>query len=259
MTARLNYLHSWIGRIQAEREFLSPRLAQQLATGLAYEGALRAGGPLPARWHRALVPHIVAQSNVSAHGHSKRSGVIPQVPMPRHTWVGSRVRFGHPLVVASEVICTSHDLYVAAKKGHTGNLPFVSLRHEREDLEGPLICEEQDVVYRESATTTYTAAPDHRAGGLSPGRSGRIRYCSFAVSPTLFNGHRLRHDCLCRGTSRLSGAGHPHDTDHEVVGRSPAAQPSRKIDRFFSFKAVRPCLFGPRFISTKPASPDRPK
>ena len=158
MTAELDYLRTWIGRTQAEREFVSPRLAQQLAATLDYEDVPHAGSPLPPLWHWALFPHIVSQSQVGADGHPKRGGFLPPVPLPRRMWAGSRVRFERPLVVGSEVTRTSQILDVAAKEGRTGKLVFVRLRHELEDLEGPLVSEEQDIVYRESATTAYTAA-----------------------------------------------------------------------------------------------------
>ena len=129
MTAELNYLRTWIGRTQTEQEFVSPRLASQLAATLGFEGEVGMGCPLPPLWHWALFPHIVSQSNIGSDGHPKRGGFLPPVPLQRRMWAGSRVRFDRSLVVGSEVSRTSQILDVAEKDGRTGKLVFVRLRH----------------------------------------------------------------------------------------------------------------------------------
>ncbi|MDE1012502.1 MAG: MaoC family dehydratase N-terminal domain-containing protein [Paraburkholderia fungorum] len=196
MTAELDYLRTWIGRTQTEREFVSPRLAQQLAATLDYEDVPRVGGRLPPLWHWAFFPHIVSQSQVGADGHPTRGGFLPPVPLPRRMWAGSRVRFERSLVVGSEVSRTSQILDVAAKEGRTGKLVFVRLRHELEDLEGPLISEEQDVVYRESAATAYTAATGPRAPTDFTWRREIVPdpVLLFRYSAETFNGHRIHYD-----------------------------------------------------------------
>jgi 3-methylfumaryl-CoA hydratase len=196
MTAELNYLRTWIGRTQTEQEFVSPRLASQLAATLGFEGEVGMGCPLPPLWHWALFPHIVSQSNIGSDGHPKRGGFLPPVPLQRRMWAGSRVRFDRSLVVGSEVSRTSQILDVAEKDGRTGKLVFVRLRHELEDLDGPLISEEQDIVYRESSTTAYTAA----TGPLAPTEFTWQRQIVpdpvllFHYSADTFNGHRIHYD-----------------------------------------------------------------
>lgn len=196
MTAELNYLRTWIGRTQTEQESASPRLARQLAATLGYEDEVGIGCALPPLWHWALFPHIVSQSQVGSDGHPKRGGFLPPVPLPRRMWAGSRVRFERPLVVGREVTRTSQILDVAEKEGRTGALVFVRLRHELEDLDGPLISEEQDVVYREFPATPYTAA----TGPLAPAEFTWQREIMpdpvllFRYSADTFNGHRIHYD-----------------------------------------------------------------
>ena len=243
MTAELNYLRTWIGRTQTERESVSPRLAHQLAATLGYEDGLGIGCPLPALWHWALFPHIVSQSQVGSDGHPKRGGFLPPVPLPRRMWAGSRVQFERALVVGSEVSRTSQILDVAEKEGRTGKLVFVRLRHELEDLDGPLISEEQDVVYRESSTTAYTAA----AGPLAPAEFTWQREIApdpvllFRYSADTFNGHRIHYD----RTYAREQEGYPALVVHgpltatlliDLVRRS---LPGESIASF-SFKAVNP-------------------
>ncbi|MGX7000119.1 FAS1-like dehydratase domain-containing protein [Caballeronia sp. KNU42] len=243
MTAELNYLRTWIGRTQTEQEFVSPRLASQLAATLEFEGEAGIGSPLPPLWHWALFPHIVSQSNIGSDGHPKRGGFLPPVPLQRRMWAGSRVRFDRSLVVGSEVTRTSQILDVAEKDGRTGKLVFVRLRHELEDLDGPLISEEQDIVYRESSTTAYTAA----TGPLAPTEFTWQReivpdpVLLFRYSADTFNGHRIHYD----RTYAREQEGYPALVVHgpltatlliDLVRRNI---PGKSIASF-SFKAVNP-------------------
>jgi 3-methylfumaryl-CoA hydratase len=243
MTAELNYLRTWIGRTQTEQEFVSPRLAQQLAATLGLEDGISIGCPLPALWHWALFPQIVSQSQVGLDGHPKRGGFLPPVPLPRRMWAGSRVWFERPLVVGSEVSRTSQILDVAEKEGRTGKLVFVRLRHELEDLEGPLISEEQDVVYRESSASAYTSA----TGPSAPTEFTWQReivpdpVLLFRYSADTFNGHRIHYD----RTYAHEQEGYPALVVHgpltatlliDLVRRS---LPGESIASF-SFKAVNP-------------------
>ena len=243
MTAELDYLRTWIGRTQAEREFISPRLAQQLAATLDYEDVPIAGSPLPPLWHWAFFPHIVSQSQVGVDGHPTRGGFLPPVPLPRRMWAGSRIRFERPLVVGSEVTRTSQILDVAAKEGRTGKLVFVRLRHELEDLEGPLVSEEQDIVYRESAATAYTAATGPSAPAEFTWKREIVPdpVLLFRYSADTFNGHRIHYD----RTYAQEQEGYPALVVHgpltatmliDLVRRS---LPDESIASF-SFKAVNP-------------------
>jgi 3-methylfumaryl-CoA hydratase len=243
MTAELNYLRTWIGRTQTEQEFVTPRLASQLAATLGFESEAGIGSPLPPLWHWALFPHIVSQSNIGSDGHPKRGGFLPPVPLQRRMWAGSRVRFDRSLVVGSEVTRTSQILDVAEKDGRTGKLVFVRLRHELEDLDGPLISEEQDIVYRESSTTAYTAA----TGPLAPTEFTWQReivpdpVLLFRYSAGTFNGHRIHYD----RTYAREQEGYPALVVHgpltatlliDLVRRNI---PGKSIASF-SFKAVNP-------------------
>jgi 3-methylfumaryl-CoA hydratase len=120
---------------------------------------------------------------------------------------------------------------------------FVRLRHELEDSEGPLLSEEQDVVYRESATTAYSAA----TGPTAPVEFTWKReivpdpVLLFRYSADTFNGHRIHYD----RTYAQEQEGYPALVVHgpltatlliDLVRRS---LPGESIASF-SFKAVNP-------------------
>jgi 3-methylfumaryl-CoA hydratase len=196
MRSNNDHLRSWIGRTQTERERVSPRLIQQLAATLDDERAPQAGETLPPLWHWALFPHIASQSQLGADGHPQGGGFLPPIALPRRMWAGSRVRFERPVVVGRDVTRTSQIIDVAGKEGRSGKLVFVRIRHELEDDEGPLLSEEQDVVYRESAAAPFTPA----TGPLAPTESTWSRtivpdpVLLFRYSASTFNGHRIHYD-----------------------------------------------------------------
>lgn len=243
MPSNNDHLRSWIGRTQTESELVSPRLAQQLAATLDYERAPKAGETLPPLWHWALFPHITTQSHITADGHPQRGGFLPPIPLPRRMWAGSRVRFERLPVVGSQVTRTSQIIDVASKEGRSGKLVFVRIRHELEDYEGPLISEEQDVVYREAAAEPFTPA----TSPLAPLETTWSRtivpdpVLLFRYSADTFNGHRIHYDRVYA----TSQEGYPALVVHgpltatllvDLVTRSA---PDEDVASF-SFKAVNP-------------------
>jgi 3-methylfumaryl-CoA hydratase len=243
MPSNNDHLRSWIGRTQTESELVSLRLAQQLAATLDYERAPKAGQTLPPLWHWALFPHIATQSHIGADGHPQRGGFLPPIPLPRRMWAGSLVRFERAVVVGSQVTRTSQIIDVASKEGRSGQLVFVRIRHEMEDYEGPLISEEQDVVYRESAAEPFKPA----TGPLAPMETtwrrtivpDPVLLCRYSADT--FNGHRIHYD----RAYAIGEEGYPALVVHgpltatllvDLVRRSV---PDKDVASF-SFKAVNP-------------------
>ncbi|WGS52359.1 MaoC family dehydratase N-terminal domain-containing protein [Paraburkholderia sp. D15] len=196
MAAELNHLRAWIGRTRTERELVSPRLASQLAATLDHESFPEEGAALPPLWHWALFPSIAAQAQLGADGHPQRGGFLPPVTLPRRMWAGSKLQFERPLTIGSVVTRTSHIVDVAEKEGRSGKLVFIRIRHQLEDDDGPLLSEEQDVVYKEAAASAY----QHATSPLAPDRFTWSRTITpdptllFRYSADTFNGHRIHYD-----------------------------------------------------------------
>lgn len=99
-------------------------------------------------------------------------------------------------MIGSEVTRTSEIVDVAGKEGRTGPLIFVRLRHELTDSYGPLISEDQDLVYRAYEKTRYIAA----TGPTAPLDFTWTRQIVpdsvllFRYSASTFNGHRIHYD-----------------------------------------------------------------
>ncbi|AYQ44068.1 MULTISPECIES: MaoC family dehydratase N-terminal domain-containing protein [Burkholderia] len=262
MSAAFDSLRDWIGRTQSERETVSPRLAAQLAALLDHEATLEPGDALPPLWHWALFPAIARQSHVGVDGHPTRGGFLPPVPLPRRMWAGSRVQFERPVRIGHEVTRTSQIVDVGAKEGRSGQLVFVRVRHQLEDVEGGLLSEEQDIVYRDAPRVP--SSPD---GGIDAPGDGTWRrlivpdpVLLFRYSAVTYNGHRIHYD-------------RPYATEQEgypaLVVHGPLTATllvdlvRRNLPRApiagFSFKAIGPLFDNEPFYvcaTHDPASPE---
>jgi 3-methylfumaryl-CoA hydratase len=121
------------------------------------------------------------------------------VPLPRRMWAGSRVVFASPLQIGNEVSRVSTIQSVGHKKGRSGELVFVTVRHQIYHGERLAIEEEQDLVYRESATGSArgTAATKKTNEPLVAQWSRELSpdaLLLFRYSALTFNSHRIHYD-----------------------------------------------------------------
>ena len=79
-------------------------------------------------------------------------------PLPRRMWVGGRLTFHSPVRIGEKVDRKTTITDLTAKSGRNGQLIFVTLRHEIASPGGIAITEEQDLVYREAASTPEASA-----------------------------------------------------------------------------------------------------
>ena len=195
-------LQAWVGRFETREGTIDPGAVARLDATLDRAPAgRRAGEPAPplAHW-LAFLPED-RQSALGEDGHARRTegGLLPPIPdLPRRMWAGGRLRFpgalpmGEPLTRRSEVVSA------ARKAGRSGDLAFVSVRHEVSRPAGPpLLIEEHDILYRggagagaaRPAAEAEAEAPAHRARTLTPDAVLLFRF-----SALTFNGHRIHYD-----------------------------------------------------------------
>lgn len=75
-------------------------------------------------------------------------------------WAGSRIRFLRDISLGAPLTRTSSVAAVSPKSGRSGNMLFVTVRHEIRDESGdPAIVDEHDIVYRE-ASPLGASCPD---------------------------------------------------------------------------------------------------
>ncbi len=103
--------------------------------------------------------------------------------------------FHAPLFPGEEITKTSTILKVEAKSGKSGNLVFVTVRHELSASGKLAVSEEQDIVYREAAASgpaLPAAAPAPDAPwrhSINPDTVLLFRYSALTM-----NGHRIHYD-----------------------------------------------------------------
>jgi 3-methylfumaryl-CoA hydratase len=193
----LSHLQHWIGKSEVTRERLTPFPSNALAATFDRADPLYAeGSKLPPLWHwlHFLSPSPLAEAG--ADGHPERGGFLPPVPLPRRMWAGSRLDFIRPLVIGSTVARQSTITNVEHKSGRSGDLVFVTVRHEMSDEAGLAIGEEHDIVYRPAAVPGAAAAVPVPApsGGDWQREIKPDPVLLFRYSALTFNSHRIHYD-----------------------------------------------------------------
>ena len=148
----ISHLRKWIGKTETATDFVTPAPIAALSATLDIEAPHPlAGDAVRLLWHWLYFLETHRQSELGPDGHAKLGGFLPPVPLPRRMWAGGRFEFMRPLRVGETFTRTSRIVDVQEKKGRTGALVFVLVRHEIGNSEGIALVEEQDLVYRDHA------------------------------------------------------------------------------------------------------------
>lgn len=191
---------TWIGRHESRDDVITAAPAAALAATLDHDAAPPAlGDELPPLWHWLYFLPLVPQSQLGPDGHPARGGFLPPVKLPRRMWAGSDLTFHHPLAIGEQVRRDSTILDIRHKRGRSGDLLFVVVRHDVHDSRGCAITEEQHIVYREAAASSAPIAPSTPAF-MAPPKADWQRVVHpnpvllFRYSALTFNGHRIHYD-----------------------------------------------------------------
>jgi len=258
-TGRAMNLSDWIGRSETVSDVITATPYAGLSATLDRPASRPPPGtPLPALWHWLYFLPLSRQSEIGPDGHPRRGAFLPPVPLPRRMWAGSQFEFRSPLRVGDAITRTSTIDQVTPKRGRSGSLVFVTVRHEirREGLPETALLEFHDIVYREAAKSGDTAPPPLPA----PPRATWERQwipddvLLFRYSALTFNGHRIHYDR--RYATEVEG--YPGLVVHgpliatlllDLVRRE---LPEARIERF-QFRALRPiCDLNPFFVCGEP-------
>lgn len=198
-------LTAWIGRSETVEDVASRSSAVGLAAVLDRPIASSSSdrtGLFPLGYWLHFTP-TAPMSELGVDGHPKLGDFMPPLDLPRRMWAGSKVSFHSPITVGQHLQRTTTIESISPKKGTSGRLCFVVLRHEITADRTLAVVEHQTIVYREAVELdpqgpspqrpprTDTAPPDdwewHRA--LRPDEATLFRY-----SALTFNTHRIHYD-----------------------------------------------------------------
>jgi 3-methylfumaryl-CoA hydratase len=187
---------AWIGKTETATDMLEPARSNALRAALGNPAPLKASDPLPALHHWLYFWNVQPPAGLGSDGHPAKGGFLPPVPLPRRMWAGGRLTFHAPLHLGEVVTKTSTILKVEAKSGKSGDLVFVTVRHELSGPAGLAISEEQDLVYRGAAAAGSIALPQPAPAPDAAWREDVMpdTVLLFRYSALTMNGHRIHYD-----------------------------------------------------------------
>lgn len=241
-------LQEWIGRSWEAEDIVTPRIVASFEATLGAHVARLDEAPPGLHW--CLTPDIADARELGPDGHPAKGGFLPPVPLPRRMWAGSDVRFLAPIHSGDTIRRRSTVRAIEEKQGRSGRLAFVTVLHEIANVAGPVIEEDQIIVYREPETGAppppaqpagpRPATPYERTVDVDP-------VLLFRYSALTFNGHRIHYDApYAKGVEHYSGLV-IHGPLQATLLLNFAAVIAGRAPRRFSFRGVRPAT-GPQTL-----------
>lgn len=242
----LDLLRTWIGREAISEDVLSSRHARLMAATLGLpQDAFVDGAALPPLWHWLYFLEGLPGSELGRDGHPARGGFLPPVPLPNRMWAGGRLEFHAPLALGSSVRKRSAVSSIEHKRGRSGDLVFVTVRHVLLDGDQVAITEDHDIVYKQPSPPG--AAPAACAAGPQPSHSEPFEATStmlFRYSALTFNGHRIHYDLdYCRNVEGYANLV-IHGPLQATLLAGLAARLGPKPLRHFHYRGLRPSVLG---------------
>jgi 3-methylfumaryl-CoA hydratase len=184
----------WIGRSEVRDDVVSAAPLVALAALLDRDDpAPREGDAAPPLAHWLYFLPAYRQSEVGPDGHAIKGAFLPPVPLPRRMWAGSRLEFLRPLAVGARISRRSVIKDIRAKQGRSGDLVFVTVRHEVSDTAGLALTDEHDIVYR-GESPPADSSPAAPAGEAWKRDIHPDPVLLFRYSAVTFNSHRIHYD-----------------------------------------------------------------
>jgi 3-methylfumaryl-CoA hydratase len=162
--------------------------------------ALDEGAPLPPLWHWFTLLDHPATAAIGEDGHPAGGPFLPPIPGRRRMFAGGRLQLRGEIPLGSVLHARSSVAAVTTKTGRTGEMAFVTVRHELSVDGASVAVEEQDIVYRSEPEDTPRRTMV-RPVGDEPGPTGAWRR-ALPTDPVLlsrfsaltYNGHRIHYD-----------------------------------------------------------------
>ena len=155
---------------------------------------------LPLLWHWVYLLDRPAQAELGPDGHPLR-GTIAAFPAlgRRRMWAGGRIRTSGPLRCGEPATKRSRVLSVLEKQGRSGPLTFIVVEHQILQRGQVVIDEQQDIVYREAASSAsqLPASPEDGPAAQPADGDWVIEISPsllFRFSALTYNAHRIHYD-----------------------------------------------------------------
>jgi len=205
---------AWLGCGEVRSDTVNAGHAQRW---LAMLDRAMPGEAMPQGFHWCLCLPDAPTASLGADGHPLRgespASLLPPLPhLPRRMWASSKVEFLSPIRLGAEIERRTTVQAIEAKRGGSGELVFVTLRHETLADGALAVREEQSLVYRAAAASDAPLAPPPGKGRFDSAgwRAHRLVVPSeallFRYSALTFNSHRIHYDLpYAQNTERYRG------------------------------------------------------
>jgi 3-methylfumaryl-CoA hydratase len=221
------------------------------------------GDPLPPLWHWFYLLDHPAQSELGEDGHPADGPFLPPIPGRRRMFAGGRLRQDAAIPIGAELSSRSAVADVSVKSARSGELAFVTVRHELMADGAPVGVEEQDIVYRSVPEGAPPPAVSRPPAGI-PEPAGEWRSALdtdpallFRFSALTYNAHRIHYD----QPYATQAEGYPGLVVHGpllalLALELPRIHVPEQVVRSFRYRLVRPAFLSARLISVgQPATP----
>jgi len=191
-------LQSWVGRTRRVTDEMATPLVRRMAALTDREGiALDRDAPVPNHWLCMLFDDAAPQAAIGPDGHPSKGDFLPPVPLPRRMLGGRRLTYSAPPRIGQVLDRETAIAAITPKKGRSGDLIFVTLRHTITAANTLVAVEEQDIAYLEARREAAKPAPEApvekpEAAWRDPFRPDPVML--FRYSALAFNGHRIHYD-----------------------------------------------------------------
>ena len=194
---------AWIGKKQIYHDVCNDKPINMMQAILNQYG--QPIDELPSLFHWLYFLPVTNQAELAADGHPQKGDFLPPIPFPKRMWAGSRLQFLSPIQVGQTLRRESEIIKIDFKQGRSGNLYFVTVKHEIFANDVLAIIEEHDIVYREaSPASTQPKAASHTPAVekvAQPAKTYSYKQAFpvdtvtlFRYSALTFNGHKIHYD-----------------------------------------------------------------
>lgn len=264
----IDRMRQWIGRGSILTDDLSVRQARLMCAtlGLAQD-RIDVGMPLPPLWHWIYFLEGLPPSALGPDGHPARGGFLPPVPLPNRMWAGGDIEFHGDLPLGVTTEKHSRIESVDHKRGRSGELVFVTVRHDLMHQGRVALTERHHIVYRERVAGRSGGQTRDVAGAVAGASSSASASASadapdlpvataigqpfvpdstllFRYSALTFNGHRIHYDAdYCRD---VEGYAAPVVHGPLIATRlaAHALETGGRALKRFHFRGLRPAVLG---------------
>jgi 3-methylfumaryl-CoA hydratase len=211
---------------------------------------------LPPLWHWFTLVDHPAQSQIGADGHPVAGPLLPPIPRRRRMFAGGRLRLGAPIPLGALLSSRSTVAAVSLKSGRSGEMAFVTVRHELAADGAAVGVEEQDIVYRCAPEGDVPAKqPLPPTGFPEPAGEWRAELAAdpsllFRFSALTYNAHRIHYDL----PYATEAEGYPGLVVHGpllalLALELPRVHAPGQVVRGFDYRLVRPAFAPARIVS----------